>query len=52
MEGTLENLPKFSGNVITNEVRFLVGSTIHLPEFSCLFPPFGWQGNFVGKKEF
>jgi hypothetical protein len=30
MEGTLENLPKFSGNVITNEVRFLVGSTIHL----------------------
>jgi hypothetical protein len=23
---------------------------IHLPEFSSFFPPFGWQGNFGGKR--
>jgi hypothetical protein len=35
-----------------DHTRFLVGSMIHLPRICLIFPPFGWQGNFVGEREF
>jgi hypothetical protein len=55
MEGTLESLLKFSGNVI-NDARFLVGSMIHLPQICLNFLDFfhrmGGKEILWGKRNF